>query len=194
MQRLGVMGGTFDPIHNGHLLLAQFLKEHLSLDRVFFIPAATPPHKAYHGNSLSPIEERWAMVCTALIGVESFDPSRIEMDRPGKSYTVETIRELQQQHPNSELFLLIGADNIADMETWFEPDEILSLCTVVAGSRMSPETPHNPHIADRITIINTPIFDISSTEIRNRVNLGRSIRWLVPEKVETYIRDKGLYR
>ncbi|MCY3759826.1 MAG: nicotinate-nucleotide adenylyltransferase [Gemmatimonadetes bacterium] len=194
MPRLGMMGGTFDPIHTGHLLLAQFLKEHLALDRVLFVLAADPPHKESRGGGLLPVEDRWEMVCAALAGSPDFEPCRIEIDRPGKSYTVETLRQLRQRHPGSELFLLLGADNVAELDTWYDPEGIFELCTVVAGSRPGPVPPWDSPLTGRVTLVDTPVIDISSTGIRERVSAGLPIRWLVPGPVESYIRENGLYR
>ena len=190
--RLGLMGGTFDPIHNGHLLLAQSMHEQLSLDRVLFIPAADPPHKD-HRDNIQDTRDRWRMVDLAIEGVEHFEACRIEMNRPGKSYTVDTLREFRKSRPQAELFLIVGADNVADMATWQNPDGILELCTVVAGSRLTRGQEADPELAARIQRVDTPILEFSSTEIRRRLQEGRSIRWMVPDSVETYIRSKGLY-
>ena len=194
MPRLGMMGGTFDPIHTGHLLLARFLKEHLALDRVLFVLAADPPHKESRGGGLRPVEDRWEMVCAALAGSPDFEPCRVEIDRPGKSYTVDTLRQLRQQYPGSELFLLLGADNVPELDTWYDPEGIFELCTVVAGSRASPALSCDSPLARRVTLVDTPVIDISSTGIRERVRAGLPIRWLVPGPVESYIRENGLYR
>ena len=194
MPRLGTMGGTFDPIHTGHLLLAQFLKEHLALDRVLFVPASDPPHKESRDGGLLPVEDRWAMVCAALAGSPGFEPCRLEIDRPGKSYTVETLRQLRQQYPGSELFLLLGSDNVAELDTWYDPEGIFELCTVVAGARSGDLPSPGSPLAGRVTLADTPVIDISSTDIRKRVRAGRPVRWLVPDPVESYIREKGLYR
>ena len=189
-----MMGGTFDPIHTGHLLLAQFLKEHLALGRVLFVPAADPPHKESRGGELLRVEYRWEMVCAALAGSPEFEPCRIEIDRPGKSYTVDTLRQLRRQYPGSELFLLLGADNVAELDTWYDPEGIFELCNVVAGSRAGPGPPWDSPLAGRVTLVDTPVIDISSTAIRERVRAGLPIRWLVPGPVESYIRENGLYR
>ena len=194
MPGLGIMGGTFDPIHTGHLLLARSLKERLALDRVLFVPAADPPHKDSRDGCLIPVEDRWAMVCAALEGVPGFEPCRIEIDRPGKSYTVDTLRQLRQRYPGSELFLLLGADNVAELDTWYDPEGIFELCTVVAGSRAGPVPSRDSRLAGRVTLVDTPVIDISSTGIRERVGAGLPIRWLVPGPVESYIREKGIYR
>ena len=191
MARLGVMGGTFDPIHVGHMLLAQFALEALDLDRVLFVPAADPPHKDDR-KDIAPAEDRWGMVVLALEGVAAMEPSRIELDRPGKSYTVDTLHLLRQQHGDVELFLIIGADNIAQMSTWYKPYEILQLCTVVAGARNATEVA-DERLARHITRIDTPLIELSSTQIRQRLAAGLPVRYMVPEQVEAFIRQKGLY-
>ena len=134
MQRLGIVGGTFDPIHIGHVLLALFVLERLSLDRMLFVPAADPPHKEARPDT-APAEDRWSMVQLAIDGLPHFQASRVELDRPGKSYTVDTLRQLRADHPDCDLHLIIGEDNIAQLSTWHDPQGILDLCTVVAGSR-----------------------------------------------------------
>ena len=193
MRRLGIMGGTFDPIHAGHLLLARYLSEHIGLDRVLFIPAADPPHKESRADDILAVEERWKMVCLALDGADEFEPSRLEMDRPGKSYTVDTLRELRRLHPGSELFLLIGADNIPDMSTWHDPHGILEHCTVVAGSRRTRSAAGDAEFDEHVSVVDTPVIEISSTEIRERLRTGLSVRWLVPDAVEAHIRQRNLY-
>ena len=186
------MGGTFDPIHNGHLLLAQFIHERLNLDSVLFIPAADPPHKDHRDNIQGAVD-RWRMVELAIEGTEHFKACRIELDRPGKSYTVDTLRELRNDEPDAELFLIVGADNVADMTSWQHPHEILELCTVVAGSRLTNGEDADPALVAQMQLVDTPIVEFSSTEIRRRLAEGLSIRWMVPEKVDAYIRSKDLY-
>ncbi len=191
MQRLGVLGGTFDPIHNGHVLLAQFAGERLGLDRVLFVPAADPPHK---GECAASAEDRWAMVKLAIEGFPSFAASRLELERPGKSYTVDTLRNLHQAHPETQLYLIIGADNVVPFSTWHNPQGILDLCTVVAGTRLSPREEADPELEKYLVHIDTPVVQFSSTQVRQRLNQGLPIRYLVPEKVEEYIRRQGLYQ
>ena len=192
MPCLGILGGTFDPVHSGHLLLAQFVSERIHLDEVLFVPAADPPHKLEHPTRAA-AEDRWTMVQLALEGHTTFSASRIELDRPGKSYTVDTLRALRQIRPTDEFYLLIGADNLAQFSTWCEPEEILRLCTVVVGSRTTGEPEESWPAADRIIHVITPIFQISSTEIRERIGTGKPIRHLVPGPVEEYIYRQGLY-
>ena len=192
MQRLGIIGGTFDPIHCGHLLLATFVAEQLRLGRVLFVPAADPPRKD-HRSDLAPAEDRWQMVRRAVAGVPGFEASRLELDRPGKSYTVDTLRQVRSQEPDSSLYLIIGRDNVSDMATWQDPEGILELCTVVAGSRVVAQRPAQAELAARILSLETPVIDLSSTAIRRRVAGGLPIRWMVPPPVEDYIGQQRLY-
>jgi nicotinate-nucleotide adenylyltransferase len=187
------MGGTFDPIHCGHVLLAQFACEALALDQVLFIPAAAPPHKDSNGLGAD-AEDRWHMAKLAVAGMGGFEASRLELERPGKSYTVDTLRSLRQSCPDYGLYLLIGADNVPLMDTWYDPEGIFSLCTVVAGTRSGVAPGGDPELMRQVERIETPRFEFSSTQIRDRCRRGLSIRYMVPEQVEAYIREKGLYR
>lgn len=189
--RLGILGGTFDPIHSGHVLLAQAVRERLSLDRVLFVPAADPPHKEDHVASAA---HRLEMVRLAIDGLDGFEVSRAELDRAGPSYTVDTVRQLGARFPDSELFLIIGADNIADLSSWHDPEGILELATVVSGTRADTAGPGTGPFADLIQRLPTPTYDISSTDIRHRLLQGLPIRCLVPEAVERYVAQHGLYR
>ena len=192
MRRLGVLGGTFDPVHNGHVLLAQFARERLELDEVLFVPAANPPHKLEEPYRAS-AGHRWSMVQIALRGMTGLTPCRLELERAGKSYTVDTLRELDRTCPNDDLHLLIGADNLDQFRTWHAPNEILELCTLVVGSRGAERNDEQTD-SDRVIRINTPVFEISSSQIRDRILREKAIRCLVPESVEKYIHQQGLYR
>ena len=190
MRRIGVIGGSFDPIHHGHLLLARFALEQIPLDEVLFIPAADQPLKQ---GAYAPAEERWTMVELAVAGCADFAASRLELDRPGKSYTVETLRLLHQLHPRAELFFIIGEDNIGQLDEWHDLEGILAQCTVVVGARPGERAGDDPNLSARLRFIDTPLIELSSTEIRSRRAAGLPIRFMVPEAVEAHILAKGLY-
>lgn len=187
MMRLGIFGGTFNPIHYGHLLLAETARETLQLDRVVFIPTRLPPHKS--SRSLAPGPVRFELVQLAIRDHPAFVASDIELQRAGPSYSIETVKALHQQLPQAKLFLLIGADMLS--VRWWAWEEIKRLCTVVIahrpGSRLVKRQPGMPRLE-------MPQVDISSTDIRRRIAAGRSIRYLVPPAVERFILQRGLYR
>ena len=190
-ERLGVLGGTFDPVHSGHVLLAQAILERLPLDRVLFVPAADPPHKRCLVASAA---HRFEMVRLAIEDLDGMEASRAELDRDGPSYTVETLRHFRSHYANSELYLIIGADNISDLSTWHDPEGILALATVVSGSRDEQALPQDAKFGSRILRVQTPAYDISSTDIRQRLLQGLPVRYLVPEAVERYLATHGLYQ
>lgn len=183
--RIGILGGSFDPIHHGHLILARAAKEELGLDRVVLIPANKSPHKT-DTNPATP-EDRWAMVNLAIRGEEGFEASDIELRRPAPSYTVDTLQEFKVRFPGDEFTLLIGADNVATFDTWREPDEIRRLVRIAVLDRAGSATAHDWPVVQRLV-------DISSTDIRSRVAAGRSIRYLTPGAVCDYIHSHRLYR
>ena len=189
-ERLGILGGTFDPVHNGHLPLARAVLEGLPLDRVLFVPAADPPHKDDH---VAGAIDRLEMVRLAVDGMSNFEVCGIELDRSGPSYSVDTLRQLRAEHTDSDLYLIIGADNVADLSSWHDPEGILELATVVSGTRVESAGPDDLTFVDRIRHLSTPTYDISSTDIRQRLQRGLSIRCLVPEAVERYVAQQGLY-
>jgi nicotinate-nucleotide adenylyltransferase len=198
--RLGLFGGTFDPVHYGHLLLAEQCREQCALDEVWFIPAGRPPHK---GNAkISPAQARAEMLELAVAGDPRFVVSRIEFDRDGPSYTVETLERLKAEGPDRELHLLIGADSLTDLPTWREPRRILELATVVAVNRGDRPLPNLDLIASRIgqppdlrlRLVEMPGIDLSATDIRRRVKEGHSIRFMTPRAVEAYITAQKMYR
>ncbi len=195
--RIGVFGGTFDPLHTGHLVLAEQCREQCHLDEVWFVPAAIPPHK--QELVISTARARCDMIEFAIAGNPQFKLSRVEIDRPGPSYTVTTLELLRDEDPTRELFLLVGADSIRDLPTWREPDRIQELATIVAVNRGravptdAQRQALQPTIGDRIHFVGMPGIDISATDIRQRVASGRSIRYLVPRAVESYIHQHHLY-
>ncbi|MDZ7269995.1 MAG: nicotinate-nucleotide adenylyltransferase [candidate division KSB1 bacterium] len=193
--RLGLFGGTFDPIHIAHLIVAEWVREEMGLDRVLFVPAALPPHKT--DRMLSPAWQRLAMVRLATAGSPWFEASDLEIRRGGVSYTIETVRALRQQYKLQphELFLIIGSDSLKDMGSWREPESIFAESAVVVVPRPGfdpSEAP--PQFASKATLIAAPLVEISSSEIRERVRSGKSIRYLVPPGVERLINEHGLYR
>lgn len=197
--KLGIFGGTFDPIHLGHLLLADQCRDACDLDEVWFVPAASPPHK--DDSKITPANHRAEMVELATAGCPDLNVSRIELNREGPSYTVDTLQEIAEAEPERELFLIIGADSLTDLVTWREPEKIASLATIVAVNRGREVLPDQPalverlgeFIAGRIQNVAIPPVDISSTEIRARVSAGQSIRFMTPRAVEVLIRQSGLY-
>lgn len=200
--RLGIFGGSFDPVHYGHLLLAETAREQAALDEVWFMPAATPPHKRHR--ALAPDEARVAMLELALGGHPALKVSTLELDRGGVSYTVETLEALARDDPGRELFLLIGGDSLAELPTWREPERILALATPVVVRRPGAEEPRFDRLAGLVDaarmaefrrhVVDMPQIDLSSRELRRRVAQGRSIRFQTPRAVEAYIAEHGLYR
>jgi nicotinate-nucleotide adenylyltransferase len=197
--RLGIYGGTFDPVHYAHLLAAEQCREQCRLDEVWFIPAAAPPHKPTR--AISSGEARAEMLEIALAGHSNFRVDRRELEREGLSYTVETLADIQAGDPMRELFLLLGADSVADFATWREPERILELATLMAVNRgrarpdlCSFEQRFGSAAHDRVLHVDMPAVDLSATDIRERVRRGQSIRFMTPRGVEAYIAQQGLYR
>ena len=186
--RIGVFGGTFDPPHVGHLIVAAEAHRALELDRLLLVPAALPPHKREGVHT--PAEIRLEMVRRAVRGDVRFRVDDVEVRREGPSYTVDTLRVLAERMPGTELFLLIGADNLRDFPAWREPDEILRLARLVVLER-SGEQGSAPVPALRVPVTR---IDVSATEVRRRVGAGESIRYLVPEAVRRMVEHRGLYQ
>ena len=189
--RIGLLGGTFNPVHIGHLLLAEGAKEALSLDHVLWIPSQFPPHKPVEGGA-SP-EDRSRMVELAIEGNPSFTLSRIEMERPPPSYTVDTVRQLKAQatYGKAELYFLIGSDTAQELGSWKEINQLMKWIRFVAVPR--PGEPDRV-LPSNVTSLKVETIAVSASDIRRRVREGRSIRYLVPEPVRRYIQMKGLYR
>lgn len=188
---IGVFGGTFDPPHIGHLVAAQDAAVALALDRVIFVPAADPPHK--RGAQVSTASVRNEMLRATIAGNPQFEISTCELDRAGPSYTVDTLRELQEQYPLAALQLLIGVDQVRDFASWREPDEIAKLAAVVMLSRAGMDQVGAEADFVRQTVAVTRV-DVSSTLIRTRVAAGAPIRYLVTDEVVKIIEREGLYR
>lgn len=198
--RLGIFGGTFDPIHMGHLVLAEQCREQCQLDEVWFVPAAQPPHKL--SAAITPAKPRCDMIEFAIAGNSAFRLSPIELDRDGPSFTVTTLEQLHVEDPTRELFLLIGADSLRDLAHWREPTRIMELATIVAVNRGDRPLPDRSELIavcgdfaeKRIVSVTMPGIDLSATDIRTRISTGKSIRYLVPRAVEAFIREHSLYR
>jgi len=198
-RRVGVMGGTFDPIHHGHLVAAQEAASAIELDRVLLVPVWQPPHKVDEP-SASP-EDRLCMVQAAVVGNSLFEVSTIEIDHPAPSYTVDTLRRLAELYPGVDLHFIVGMDSLAELPRWHDPVGILRLTRIAALHRPGWNTVdlnelarELPESRGRVSVVTMPELDISSTELRQRVRDGRPIRYLVPEAVASYIEEHRLYR
>ena len=200
--RLGIFGGTFDPIHLGHLILAEHCREACRLDRVLFIPAGQPPHKS--DRQITPGRARLEMVELAIAGNATFAASSIELERVGPSYSADTLAALASEHPDAELFFLIGSDSLADLPQWYQPARIAERAVIVVATRPGVEkldlAPLRGILGTTATerierhVVQIPLVQIASSAIRSRVSAGQSIRYLVPRAVECYIETHGLYR
>ena len=198
--KVGVLGGTFDPVHRGHLEIAEQVRVELSLAEVLFVPAGQPQLK--ESNYISPAEHRLRMLRLAIMGQPHFRLSTVEIDRVGPSYTVDTITQLQRQfEAGDELFFILGWDSLAQIHQWREPERLIMMCHLVAVPRPGYSLPdlislesHIPGVSQRVVMMDRPEVDISATAIRDRVARGLPLGPLVPEPVAEYIRQHQLYR
>lgn len=194
---IGVLGGTFDPIHIGHLIVAEEARTRLGLERVLFVPAGNPWLK--QNNSISPASHRVEMVRRGIAGNPGFELSALEVERSGPSYTVDTMRALRQQlGAEVGLFFILGLDTLAELPLWKEPGELGRLCTLVVAPRSGERGLQDLEasiegLSGRVVQLDMPLIGVSSSEIRQRVAQGGSIRYLVPGAVEDYIAHQGLY-
>ena len=199
-RRIGVLGGTFDPPHVGHLWLATLAADALDLDRVLFMPSARPPHKA--GTPVTHAADRLLLTRLAIAPDPSFELCTVEMERPGPSYTVDTVEQLRDRYgPATRMYLVMAADSLDQIDTWREPDRLLERIEWAVGPRPGAALPDRDALearfgenAERIHLLTGPSLDVSSSEIRRRVAAGHAIRYLVPRSVEELIVDRGLYR
>jgi nicotinate-nucleotide adenylyltransferase len=195
--RLGLFGGTFDPIHLGHLILAEQCRESCGLDRVWFVVAGEPPHKR---GDRTAVTHRLEMARIAVAGHSAFAVSDLEATRPGPHYSVETLETVHRERPSDELFFLIGADSLNDFPSWREPGRIAELATIVVVNRPGIEHVEQanwPKLgADSLPVLSVeiPSIGIASSDLRCRVAHGKSIRFMVPRGVEAFIEAQGLYR
>lgn len=193
--RVGIFGGTFDPIHLGHLILAEACREACLLDKVVFIVAGEPPHK---GRPRTPAKHRLEMVELAIAGNDAFEASDIEMSRPGPHYSFETLEQLHRDRPGDELFFLIGADSLADLPGWRRPERICELASLIVVNRpgISPEIITEfqpPNGANPVVHVTMPDVGIASRVIRAKLAEAKSVRYLVPRPVEIYLKQHKLY-
>jgi nicotinate-nucleotide adenylyltransferase len=186
---VGLFGGSFDPVHHGHLLVARAALESLELEEVRFLPAAEQPFKA--GRHAAPAADRVAMLRAAIEGAPGFAIEMAEVDRGGPSYTVDTLRMLKEREPGRSFILLLGADAAADLPRWREAEEVLKLARVALFARPGYPIPDAPWVS---AVVPAPALDISATGLRQRVAAGRPIRYYVPDAVATMVAQRGLYR
>lgn len=192
MTRIGVFGGSFNPVHWGHLHVALLAREAAGLDRVLFVPAYTPPHK--EANDLAPAADRWAMLETALRTEPHTELCNLELTPGGPRYTVDTLDRLKAENPDGELSFILGMDSLAELSTWKDPERLVNTYRVIAVNRPGGVTPPPGTGGTGVLLVTGNPFAISSSEIRRRVAKGRSIRHLVPAGVAAYIAEQHLYR
>jgi nicotinate-nucleotide adenylyltransferase len=198
MTRLGILGGTFDPPHIAHLVMADQAFGQLKLERVLFVPAGQPPHKL--DRTVSSVEHRVAMTQLAIASDERFELSRVDVDRPGPHYTADMLALVRAAQPEAELYLIIGSDSLRDFILWRDPARVVAQARLAVMRRpgAEPDLPGLkvtlPDITARIDWVDAPWLDISSTDIQRRVRAGLAIRYLVTGAVEQYIMERGLYR
>lgn len=191
-RQIGLFGGSFNPPHFAHLVVAELIGEQFALDRVIWIPNYQSPLKKLE--DVAPAHHRLAMTRLAVEGNDRFDLTDIEARREDVSYTVETLRTLQKHHPNTEFRLIIGSDSLATLAEWHEPEEILERVRLIVFRRPGATSASAPEgFEDRVAFADAPLLEISGTSIRNRIHSGRSVRYMVPEAVRTYIFEHGLY-
>jgi nicotinate-nucleotide adenylyltransferase len=199
--RVGVFGGTFDPVHFGHLILAEQAREQGHLDEVWFVPAARPPHKSE--SELTRFDQRAEMLALATAGHAAFCVLDLEKERPGPSFTVDTLTELHQRTPQADLWLVVGSDTLADLGSWHEKGRLAELAGLLVMARPGHAVPGADRVREeldlqsgsplRMETIDAPLIDISSRDLRRRVATGLSIRYFLPRSVEVYIKEKQLY-
>lgn len=199
MKKIGILGGTLDPIHNGHMSMAKCAREQLSLDKIIIMPTPNPPHK--NAKNISDANIRLFMVKIAIENIDYLEYSDFEMKREGIIYTSDTLELFIKENPDSEIFFIMGADSLLAIETWHKPEKIFEQCKVVVVDRDNSDEKINKQISylqdkydAQIIYLNMPMVDISSTNIKERIKNNESINNLVPKKVEKYILQNKLYK
>ncbi len=195
LRRIGIFGGTFDPIHEGHLAVARTARDAFDLDLVLFVPAPRPWLRPR--GPVVPAEDRLAMVRLAIKSERAFDASTVDLDRPGTTYTADTLRDLRKEYgPEPEFYLVLGADSIRHLDRWARIDSVLRRCTLAAVGRPGASKPAElpgEHPGNQARFVEGPMVDVSATEIRRRLAAGESCAGMLPSAVERYIREHGLY-
>jgi nicotinate-nucleotide adenylyltransferase len=193
--RIGVLGGTFDPPHIGHLILAEQARHQLKLERIYWVPAGNPPHK--QGMAITPALDRLEMVRLAIHDNATFILSEVDISRPGPHFTVDMLDLIAQQNPGAELHFLLGGDSLRDLPSWHAPHRLIQRAWLVVMQRpdyaLSALEPAIPGISSRLKLVDTPLVSVSGSDIRQRVTNGYSIRYLVPPAVGDYILRNRLY-
>lgn len=199
MKKYGIFGGSFNPIHYGHLMICEYIKEEMGLDKVIFIPTGNPPHKEIGVSA----EDRYEMVKLAISPNPDFEISDIETTRVNLSYTVDTIRELKKIYKKEKLYFLIGLDSLFQLKTWKKIGDLSQEIEFVVALRpgyIDKEEINNEidflreNFGTKINLIKTPLYEISSTDLRDRIHEGKSLRYLIPKKVLNYIEESGFYK
>ncbi|RJP16074.1 MAG: nicotinate-nucleotide adenylyltransferase [Candidatus Abyssobacteria bacterium SURF_5] len=189
--KIGILGGTFDPIHIGHLVIAQEALWQCELDRVLFMVTAQPPHKKA---PRARAEDRYNMVELALQGITEFQPSRLEIERGGNSYTVQTLHELHRLYPAASHYWIVGGDSILEFQTWEDPEDVIRLANLIVAPRPGFDLSKvDPALRNKIIVLDAPQVDVSSTQIRRRITEKQPVRFLLPKIVEEYIYGHRLY-
>jgi len=192
---VGILGGTFDPVHNGHLAIAEHVRRELELTEVLLVPAPRPWMK--EGSVRASAEDRLAMIELAIKGRPGLRASRVDVDRPGQTYSIDTVGDLARQlGPGADLYFIVGADTLGEMAEWREPERIFRECTVVAAARRGYPRPGQlpaAHPGHDALFVDGPAVDVSASDIRRRVGRGQAIEGMVPRAVERFIREHGLY-
>ncbi|MCM8775937.1 MAG: nicotinate-nucleotide adenylyltransferase [Candidatus Omnitrophica bacterium] len=191
--KLGIFGGTFDPIHVGHLEIAHAVHRQFLLDKIIFVPTRIPPHKVSRSD-ITPASQRYEMIQIAIQKESYFEVSDIEIKRSGISYTVDTLRELRKKYPEAELFFILGADSLTEISGWRETDEIKKMARLIVAPRESHRVSGKMTTDPNIQWLKMPTVPLSSSEIRERIRGSRSVLGLLPEGVEDYIQKMKLYR
>lgn len=192
--RIGIFGGTFDPVHNAHMIIAQYAKEQYNIDRLIFMPGGNPPHK----KNVTDKKIRYEMTRRA-VG-DNFEISDFEVDREEYSYSLLTLQAFKAKYPKDDIYFIVGEDSLDDIQKWYKPEEILKLCTMLVFPRKNPgelckKIEYTKDvIGGKIFAIDAPVFGISSTQIRNRIKEGKSVEYMLPPEVAEYIKENELYK